>query len=166
MSFLFSHIRLKVLSGSKPPSWSSLSFHLLRTQSSHLLMSFSKRPLRVRASIMIFAKFLSSSGFRVSVFSLRQPVLWFPILLLHRVCLLKSSQSQSLYHDLCSDSVENKISGFRLRLQFMIRFPGAINGFGHCDHFPYLTTLLKNEFGSSATLGSRHQVRLSRPKAS
>ena len=45
-----------------------------------------------------------------------------------------------------------------------IRFSGGINGFGHCDHKPYLTTLLKNEFGSSATLGSGYLVPLSRPK--
>ena len=31
------------------------------------------------------------------------------------VSVFKSSQSQSLYHDLCLDSVENGISGFRLR---------------------------------------------------
>ena len=57
-------------------------------------------------------------GFRVSVFGLQFPVLWFPVLWLDRVCLLKSSQGQSLHHDLCLDSIENGISSFRLR--FMI----------------------------------------------
>ena len=50
------------------------------------------------------------------------------------------------------------------RLQFTVRFSGGINGFGHCDHKPYLTTLLKNDFFPSATLGSGYLVPLSRPK--
>ena len=62
-------------------------------------------------------------GFRVSIFCLQFPVLWFPIFWLDRVCLLKSSQGQSLHHDLCLDSVENGISSFRLR--FTISHPLA-----------------------------------------
>ena len=53
-------------------------------------------------------------GFRVSVFGLRFSVLWFPVLWLHRICLLKSSQGQSLHQDLGLDSSENRISSFHL----------------------------------------------------
>ena len=42
-------------------------------------------------------------------------VLWFPVTWLDYFWVFKSSQSQSLYHDLCLDSLENGISGFRLR---------------------------------------------------
>ena len=57
-------------------------------------------------------------GFRVSVFGLQFPVLWFPVLWLDHVCVLKSSHGQSVHHDLCLDSIENGISSFCLR--FMI----------------------------------------------
>ena len=57
-------------------------------------------------------------------------------------------------------SVYTKFRVSVFRLQFTIRFLGAINGFGHCDHFPYLTTLLKNEFRSSATLGSIYLIQI------
>ena len=53
-------------------------------------------------------------GFRVSVFSLQFPDLWFPVIWLDRIWVFKYSKSQSRYHDLCLDSVENGISGFHL----------------------------------------------------
>ena len=50
-------------------------------------------------------------GFQVSVFGLRFPDLWFPVIRIDRISVCKSSQSQSVYHDLCLVSVENGMSG-------------------------------------------------------
>ena len=63
-------------------------------------------------------------GFRVSVFGLQFPVLWFPVLWLDRVCLLKSSQGQSLHHDLCLDSIKKGFSSFCLQFTIsLLWFP-------------------------------------------
>ena len=53
-------------------------------------------------------------GFRVSVLGLWFPDLWFPVIRLDRISVCKSSQSQSIYHDLCLDSADNGMSGSRL----------------------------------------------------
>ena len=69
--------------------------------------------------VLYYYRFLSSLlRFRVSVFDSWFPILWFPVTWLDCFWVFKSSQSQSLYHDLCLDSLENSISGFHL--QFMI----------------------------------------------
>ena len=175
MYFLFSHIRLngskppswlKVLWWSKPLSWSSLSFHLLQNQSSHLLTSFLVSHIRLKVlsglkppswSLLTFSlRFLisrSRSGTPISFllvsfsqfgqerFSLKvlpgsQPPSWsllnfrlqfrisrsrsgtlisFPLVSsvnsVGNGSVLKSSQGQSLHHDLCWVSI------------FVFRFP-------------------------------------------
>ena len=105
MSFLFSHIRLKVLSGSKPRSWSSLSFHLLRTQSSHLLMSFLFSHIRLKVLSGSKPPSWSLLTFRLRFLISRSrsgtPISFLLVSSVGKGSVLKSSQGQSLHHDLC-----------------------------------------------------------------
>ena len=95
----------KVLSGSKPLSWSSLSFHLLRTQSSHLLTSFLFSHIRLKVLLGSKPPSWSLLTFRLRfLISRSRSGTLISFLLVSSVgngSVLKSSQGQSLHHDLC-----------------------------------------------------------------